>query len=410
MSPMLSPRLSDLPGSPLNSTDNVLGQFEEGSSVRDSLGGTYNDDVPETELLGSSPPRPKKVSSTDRLKALARSSTEDTSKWTVVGDLQGSDDEEDELVMGGRSGSLRGMVAQAANQAQPSLAGMSQSSAGHYINDPRLPTQMGAGLPIVRERDEDADPEEEQDYDSSDSDELAMPARGSKKLQPSSSSTGTASRPIKTAPPAPSTGTAGTSRSSVPASASTPATSTSDGTSHAESQVDEEDMFDFDDEHHDSSKASEKAKTASSKYIDEEEDEAEADSPVTTPSRRAAPPPDLSSSAPRNITATKLPPPPKSPTSAIAAGLMGTSMGSYKGRSIMFGVVKNEQLHEQASRMGNFTSFVGSVDGRTGVDEKGSYRPGSMAFSGTPKSFSERMLREELEEEEAARKDESAVP
>lgn len=161
MSPMLSPRLPDMSSSPLNSSNHVSGGFEARGSLLTSLGDDYNDGVPETELLGSSPPRPKKVSSTDRLKALARSSTEDTSKWTVVGDLQGSDDEEDELVMGGRSGSLRGAMAQAANRAQAGLPSVTQDNAGHYMNDPRLPTQLGPGLPVVQEHDENIDPEEE---------------------------------------------------------------------------------------------------------------------------------------------------------------------------------------------------------------------------------------------------------
>ncbi|KAH7041066.1 uncharacterized protein B0I36DRAFT_344703 [Microdochium trichocladiopsis] len=388
MSPMLSPRLSDLPPSPLNSADNILGPFEEDPSLQGTLASDYNDDDPVTELLGSSPPRPKKVSSTDRLKALARNSTEDTSKWTVVGDMQGSDDDEDELVMGGRSARQRGALAQAAAPAQPAQPAVTHDSVAHRINDARLPSQLSAGLPVVQEHDETSNAEEE-GYDSSESDELMMPARRSKSSpQPEASSA-----------------VVGASAQTVPNALNASMTETSrlERASHPTPGVDEEDLFDFDDENQASPKPSDK-KTPT-KYIEEEEEEEnpEAASPTVTPLRRAAAPASLPSAS-RNVNISKPPPPPKSPTSAMASALMGTSMGSYKGRPIILGSVKNEQLHEQVSRMGNFASFVGSVDGRTGVDEKGSYRPEGMSFTGTPKSLSERMLKEELEEEEAARR------
>lgn len=409
MSPMLSPRLSDLPSSSLNRGDNLSGQFDEQTSLQGSLRSDYNDDTPVTELLGTSPPRPKKVSSTDRLKALARSSKEDTSKWTVVGNLLGSDDDDDELVMGGRSRRQRGTLGQAAGPAQPTQSSMTQQPVSHRTNDPRLPSQLSSGLPVVQERDENADAEEAEECDdgedsnksddSDESDELMMPSRKSTINSQQPRASAGASAPLtKSAPTAASTGTSGTSRSSVAPSISSTATSTSEDGSEGDEE--EEDMFGFDDENQPPSTAANQ--TTTKKYIeDEDEDEeGDSDSPVVESMRK----PTVPSSLPRSVTMTKAPPLPKSPTSAMANALMGTSMGSYKGRSIILGSVKNEQLHEQASRMGNFTSFVGSVDGRTGVDEKGSYRPEGISFAGKPKSLSERMLKEELEEEEAARR------
>lgn len=67
--------------------------------------------------------------------------------------------------------------------------------------------------------------------------------------------------------------------------------------------------------------------------------------------------------------------------------------------------VANQVLHAQAVSQGDFDSFVGSVNGRTGVDagNQASFRAsvgnGSLSLGGAPRSLSERMIMEELEEE-----------
>ena len=81
---------------------------------------------------------------------------------------------------------------------------------------------------------------------------------------------------------------------------------------------------------------------------------------------------------------------------------VAASVGSLMGRSLTFSVVKNPLLHEEASKMGDFSSFVGSVDGRSGVDraDLSSFRA-SLHKVGTPivaRSFSERMAMEEAQE------------
>ncbi|ESZ92638.1 hypothetical protein SBOR_6972 [Sclerotinia borealis F-4128] len=79
-------------------------------------------------------------------------------------------------------------------------------------------------------------------------------------------------------------------------------------------------------------------------------------------------------------------------------------VGSYKGRPFSMPVV-NDEVHASAASMGVMNSFVGSVNGRSGLDASDvlSYRAsggGVGSFSGTPKSMSERMMMEDLMETE----------
>ncbi len=79
-------------------------------------------------------------------------------------------------------------------------------------------------------------------------------------------------------------------------------------------------------------------------------------------------------------------------------------VGSYKGRPFSMEIVSPE-VHAMAASLGNFSSFVGSVHGRTGLDESddASYQA---SFRGSlPRSLSERMRLEDImEAEEQKRK------
>ncbi|TAQ86700.1 hypothetical protein B7494_g4975 [Chlorociboria aeruginascens] len=83
-------------------------------------------------------------------------------------------------------------------------------------------------------------------------------------------------------------------------------------------------------------------------------------------------------------------------------------VGSYKGRPFSMPIVSDE-IHAQAASLGALNSFVGSVNGRSGVDESdmASFRAsgGIGSFSGTPKSMSERMMMDDLLEAEEAKRD-----
>ncbi|KAI5928396.1 hypothetical protein F4810DRAFT_705336 [Camillea tinctor] len=366
MSPPISPRVSDLPSFPQNSPARMLD---------DSYGEVVLDD--ETGLLGSSPPRPKKLTSTDRLKAMARNSKEDTSNWTVVDDSQGLSDDEDALVMASPNGH-----SQAANPSSDLKGG----AVVHRINDAPIPPKSSHSPKALQETEEDQLAGDDDDMN----DILEMPALSSFKNKkrvspPEDTETGAENQTAKaqhrkdTHPPA----------------------SNSHG-SDLPQTMDEEDMFLFDD-NHDSTTDNDRAK-ATSKYIEEEEeeeeeedeDEEEEEEGVATPvagdqagKSTAA----LYSRSP-GVAIAKPPPPP--PASALSKQI-AASAGSYKGRPFSIGIVRDPELHKRAAEMGDLYSFVGSVDGRSGVDESSSYRPELASFSGTPKSFSERLLMEELE-------------
>ena len=89
------------------------------------------------------------------------------------------------------------------------------------------------------------------------------------------------------------------------------------------------------------------------------------------------------------------------PANAPSKGVVG----SYKGRPFSMPIVSDE-IHAQAASLGAMNSFVGSVNGRSGLDESDvqSFRASSGigSFSGTPKSMSERMMMDELLEAEEA--------
>ena len=73
--------------------------------------------------------------------------------------------------------------------------------------------------------------------------------------------------------------------------------------------------------------------------------------------------------------------------------------------------IVSDEVHAQAASLGAINSFVGSVDGRSGLDESDvrSFRAsgGIGSFSGTPKSLSERMMMDEMLETEEAKENDT---
>ncbi|KAG9505698.1 hypothetical protein J7337_002670 [Fusarium musae] len=94
------------------------------------------------------------------------------------------------------------------------------------------------------------------------------------------------------------------------------------------------------------------------------------------------------------------------PTTPIAARFQAGSVGSYKGRPVVMPVVRNPEVHAQAASLGHFSTFVGGLDGRSGMDEAdlSSFRASvanTGGFSGTPRSFTERLMMEEAQKARA---------
>jgi hypothetical protein len=87
-------------------------------------------------------------------------------------------------------------------------------------------------------------------------------------------------------------------------------------------------------------------------------------------------------------------------------------VGSYRGHPFTMPIVTPE-VHAQAASLGGINSFVGSVHGRSGLDEsdqqsfRASLRNTSGPFSGTPRSMSERMLMDDIMESEEIKRRES---
>ncbi|KAH9884477.1 hypothetical protein F4778DRAFT_561175 [Xylariomycetidae sp. FL2044] len=371
-SPDLSPRILDRLPSPIGSSTGF--PDEPASAVGLSE---------ESSLLTNSPPKPRKITSTDRLKAMARNSTEDTSQWTVVGDVRGLDeDEEDELVMGKPNGSKRDVSLQASVTDYPEL-----ENVAHRTNDARLPTQMAVPLEVVQELEEDETAEEDDSDDA-----LMMPAlssfKGRKRFSP----------PEQTTPVA-SSHTARPSNTQADAkSASRPSGGTKVGPSE------EVELFEFEyagGEDLDEARADTRPST---KYIDneaeeEEEDDEEDWTPVAEDSAQDSKP-ILFSTSP----AMPIPKPGTPPTASSLSRHTAASAGSYKGKPFVLSSVReNGDVYKRAAQMGEFYSFVGSVDGRSGVDEsRSSFRPDVSSFNGTPRSLSERQMKDELEESQFA--------
>jgi len=94
-------------------------------------------------------------------------------------------------------------------------------------------------------------------------------------------------------------------------------------------------------------------------------------------------------------------------SSPVSTGSTGR-VGSYKGHPFSMPIVSDE-VQAMAASLGNMQSYVGGMSGRTGIDESnaqsfkesfgGSGSAPRSSFSGTPKSFSERMAMENLLED-----------
>ncbi|KAI4861076.1 hypothetical protein F4820DRAFT_81851 [Hypoxylon rubiginosum] len=362
-SPPMSPRGPDFPTSPLGNPTTLLD---------DSYNSIVIDD--DSSLLGSSPPMPKKTTSTDRLKAMARNSTEDTSKWEVVGNMEAADDdEEEELVMAGFSGGRANDTFQAATDH------VSSGSTAHCINNARLPSQLGAYSNEGEEEENEA-AEEAEDAD----DVLMMPQlssfKGKKRFSP----------PLERAPRLESKGP---DPQDVAGKRNTQA-ELSDLTS--EPHNDEEDMFEFEDNEGIATGDKGDELGSNKKYIDEE-DEDDDDEADATP---IAENPVLFSTSPAIPMAKAPVAKPDTPTLASPSPhQMAASAGSYRGKRFSIDVIRGDpELHKKAAEMGDFYTFVGSVDGRSGVDESSSYRPELTYFNGTPRSLSERLMKEDFDE------------
>jgi hypothetical protein len=145
-------------------------------------------------------------------------------------------------------------------------------------------------------------------------------------------------------------------------------------------------LFDFDDDNN---------ATSESKYGEEEEDETQLTVAEKQILRQAAignnPTPPLEDEAP----------------TSPSASLFG-QVGSYRGNRININPMNNSALYDEISNMKDIHTFIGSIDGRTGLDsaDAGSYRAAiTRTLGSTPRSFTERLALEEAMERREADKE-----
>jgi hypothetical protein len=157
-------------------------------------------------------------------------------------------------------------------------------------------------------------------------------------------------------------------------------------------QADEEDLFGFEDQAI--------GPGTTEKYLPEEEDEPAAEETTEAEEEAARVQPPLYSTSTSPARSIPKPLLKASGSPSLPSKAMHASIGSYKGAPLRMGVVTNPKVQAEAEAMGDVRTYVGSIHGRTGIDptDESSYRAslsGNKMFSGTPRSFSERMMIEE---------------
>lgn len=354
-SPPILPLIHDLATSPLLN--------DPAAPICDALGHIIVFDE-EASALGTSPPRPKKISSTERLKALARNSTEDTSNWTVVGETHDDDEDEEEgLVM---------------------FSPRKRSKAPCLEQAPIAALKNGTGSPHPQDIRSNPSTRGDQDNrgigkEAGNIPELASPtpSKGKERLSP----------PLTHRETAPEAGLEGSPRlrQVLPIRIKSPGSSLLSPPRQG-GDTEEEAMFKFEDD----GGSLPQVTGTPAKYIEEEEEESETEQQIELPTSNS--PETASTGLLSRSPAIPIAKPASLPaTSAISSSWKqaGASAGSYKGTPFMIGVVRNEEVYRKAAEMGDFKSFVGSVDGRSGMDESDQH-----AFGGTPRSLGERLMAE----------------
>ena len=423
--------------SPSDSSQDIRQPLSDGSYTARTLGEEEDDDDPArprsvAAILGladieDDEPPPKKVSSTQALRALSRLPLDSDTVWMPVTQQESTADPDSE--------------SRGADAVQRQVPLKSETPTGSrrrpgtppprrpgILEAPRAKTHLGAPLQPATESWQDDD----DSSDSSDDDflSIARPKSFATKKSMASprpkSSSGESSRPVAArrattdavSKPAkgpqpfttPSTNhSKGAATQSKAAQVKGNAAATSDSAKPVEREAppragpDCSDVFDFE-------PAEGMPARPPTPPCDESDSEPEASGPIgreplhmysTSPAVGIPQAPPGLKSVRAEDDATSSTPTTNVPTSASKS--QTPAVGSYKGRSIMMPVVVDPSVHEQAMALGEFNSFVGGLDGRSGMDDAdpSSFRASiaSVPFDGTPRSFSERMMMEERMEQ-----------
>lgn len=331
-------------------------------------------DQPRTfdEIVGdvAAEPPPRKISSSDALRALSRTPLDDPTVWTVVN--PGSEDPD-------LAESPSEELSRATNPADQGTTPTETYSAAAPVSAP-VSTQQAANpasiVDTVQQDDEDDDSSEEEEFLS-----MAKP-RSFESKSSITSSLPSRSRDQKPQPSMPA-------RNSV---ADKAGAGEKDQTSLEEFDEDD-DVFHFETG---GLSAPPEPKRRPAPLTEDDVDMSETTTAAASldPSPHQPSSPAVPISRPSAQSGSPTP-----PTSQYE----GRSMGSYRGRPLFMPVVKNPELHAQAASLGEFNTFVGGLDGRSGVDEGdlNSFRASFVqtSLSGTPRSLTERMWMEDAQAE-----------
>jgi len=382
VSPTASPQASNVTLGRLGGDDPPRGLAGDSVPAGSKLRAEFGDE--------QDPPPARKVSSSERLRALSKLPLEDPAKWRLVSpqsDLDDSATGADE----GAGSVTKPPAAGPPDQTTGQRPAQSQTAPGEKAAAPG-PEILGSPL---------QDLEQHEDDDSSEDDYISMRSLKKSPVSPSSRSSVSPSTPTlptmeplehaaaeSPTQPAGEAGAMGQGRGDKPEAVN----------GHSGSALRSGgDSADEDDADSDYGEA-----------VDDREEVFEFDEDARSPRRenRSPRPAKIrsyrSSGDPANDDAT-----PTSPGVGIpmprASPPVQPSAGSYRGRQITtFDVVKDFRLHEKAAELGDFSSFVGSVDGRTGADagDVNSFRTSlnNIQYSGTPRSLSERLAMDEARE------------
>ncbi|KAK3692108.1 hypothetical protein B0T22DRAFT_416279 [Podospora appendiculata] len=302
-------------------------------------------------------PKPKKVSSTQALRALTRSPLDEGTVWTVV------DPESDDISkMNGENKTINDRKVGASNPTIAPAKSEPRASIRAENSDARKRSDTSESLDSAID---------EEDEDTSDDEFLSMRPKssaGRTSMSPGTRSPGTA--------PAPDD------------SARTPTLSSTRLDEFRDQDEDEDALFDFEQE---GGRTAPQPQTRRHKYLVDEtddDDESGALESVTVSELRVVAEAAESAAPLELVQGTRIPP--TSPSTV----LFGNSVGSYKGHPLRINPINNQQLYDEIAGMKDVHFFVGSVE-----DDPGSYRASvSRAFAGTPRSFTERLALEEVME------------
>ncbi|TQN67438.1 hypothetical protein CSHISOI_08002 [Colletotrichum shisoi] len=319
-------------------------------------------------------PPPKKVSSSQALRALSRAPLDANTVWTVVN----PEAMEKENGSTATSDSETSLQTDDAPKSAPTLQTPPRATVSERKQTPQTPDPEP---PVAVNKRRDDNKDEDNDDSSSDDEFLAM-------AKPKSFANKKAIlSPLSRSP---------TRTSSVPYSPTLDMTgSLSENRSFleqrdADKDEDDDDMFHFEGLSAPPKPRFRPAPIQEEEEEDEDDDENRAHEPAA---------PTLYSTSP----AVSIP---KAPEPAIPAHLISGSVGSFRGRPVTMPVVKSLDVYQQAASLGDVSSFIGGLDGRSGVDDGdlNSYRAsvGQSLFSGTPRSLTERMMMEEAQSQRRA--------